>query len=190
MSSKKKSAYVSPDAKCYREGGYTLIKDQKRSIFIAIDHADLGYGTLAAHGHADALSFQMYVKGEPIFVDPGSPNYHITPQERDNYRSTYWHNTASVEHQNQSEMLGAFLWGKRATTKVVKFSQKDGTILIAETFYNSIRHYRRFKYKNGVLILTDIFLKTGDKEKQQISSKSSGKNKKIHDTKFRLKEKK
>lgn len=43
---KKKSAYVSPDAKCYREGGYTLIKDQKRGIFIAIDHADLGYGTL------------------------------------------------------------------------------------------------------------------------------------------------
>ncbi|WP_418714570.1 alginate lyase family protein [Blautia hydrogenotrophica] len=165
---KKKSAYVSPDAKCYREGGYTLIKDQKRSIFIAIDHADLGYGTLAAHGHADALSFQMYVKGEPIFVDPGSPNYHITPQERDNYRSTYCHNTALVERQNQSEMLGAFLWGRRSKTNLISFQQKMGIKLEAMTEYNGIIHHRRYQYADGVLKIWDSFTGANGKNKEQI----------------------
>lgn len=165
----KKSAYVSPDVKCYREGGYTLIKDKKRGIFIAIDHADLGYGTLAAHGHADALSFQMYIKGEPIFVDPGSSNYHITPEERDIYRSTYCHNTATIERQNQSEMLGAFLWGRRAVTKLITFKKntKEVQLEVAVT-YAGIIHQRCYCYKEGTLIIEDRFPGKSGKEKQQL----------------------
>ncbi len=40
------------------------------------DAAPLGFLSIAAHGHADALSFILHVDGSPILVDPGTFMYH------------------------------------------------------------------------------------------------------------------
>jgi hypothetical protein len=40
------------------------------------DAAPLGFLSIAAHGHADALSFILHVDGSPILVDPGMFTYH------------------------------------------------------------------------------------------------------------------
>ena len=115
----QKSCYVSRRNVCYEEGGVTLLRSADNRAFIGIDHGELGFGSIAAHGHADALSFQMYLEGEPIFADAGTYIYHIDLESRNAFRKTENHNTVTIKGKNQSEMLGAFLWGKRAETTLL-----------------------------------------------------------------------
>lgn len=48
-------------SRTFEEGGYTFLRSKNGKVVIGIDHAPLGFGSIAAHGHADALSFQLYV---------------------------------------------------------------------------------------------------------------------------------
>lgn len=147
--------YEKPNASCYREGGYSFLRSKDQKVFIAVDHAALGFGTIAAHGHADALSIQAFLKGTPVLTDPGTWNYHLSGNLRNSFRSTKWHNTVGVADQNQSEMLGPFLWGKRAQTELLDCQKKpEKVILKAQTQYGTIRHTRtlRFDYKRTLWI--------------------------------------
>lgn len=114
----RKERYIPNLVSCRKEGGYTFIQSKDKRILIGIDHANLGFGSIAAHGHADALSIQLLVDGIPVLVDSGTYNYHYKPEDRDYYRSTAAHNTVEVGTKEQSDMLGPFIWGKKATTKL------------------------------------------------------------------------
>ena len=156
----EKKKYVPALANCRKDGGYTFLRSQDRKILIGIDHADLGFGSIAAHGHADALSFQMFIDGMPIFVDPGTYLYHCGLKKRNVFRKTENHNTITVNEKDQSEMLGAFLWGKRANCKLINFENTpDKTILVAEhDGYHPIIHRRIFEFDgNRKLFIKDQF---------------------------------
>lgn len=164
----KKEKYISPISNCYRMGGYTFFRSHDRRILIGIDHAELGFGKLAAHGHADALSFQLFVEGKPVFVDSGTYNYHVPARERDIVRSTASHNTVTVDQQNQSEILGAFIWGQRAKCTLLDYScNAQEVILRAEVHYKGIRHRRCFQYnyEDSLIIKDEVTLekRTGGK---------------------------
>jgi len=79
-----------------------------------IDHAPLGFGALAAHGHADTLAVWLSIEGLPVFVEAGTYLYHSNSHWRDYFRSTRVHNTLVVEATDSSKMRGAFNWDKRA----------------------------------------------------------------------------
>lgn len=155
----QKHCYYSPEVKCYKEGGYTLWRSKNNKVLIGIDHADLGFGSLAAHGHADALSFQMFIEGTPVFVDPGTYNYHVPKKTRDEFRATKNHNTVCVDNQNQAEILGPFLWGKRYKISNVEFDNESEKkcIMTAELQNSSYVHRRKFAYnKANQLIIEDV----------------------------------
>lgn len=155
----QKNCYYSPEVKCYKEGGYTLWRSKNNKVLIGIDHADLGFGSLAAHGHADALSFQMFIEGVPVFVDPGTYNYHVPKKIRDEFRATKNHNTVCVNDQNQAEILGPFLWGKRYKINNVEFDNEceKKCIMTAELQNSSYVHRRKFVYnKANQLIIEDV----------------------------------
>lgn len=155
----QKPCYYSPEVKCYKEGGYTLWRSKNNRVLIGIDHADLGFGSLAAHGHADALSFQMFIEGTPVFVDPGTYNYHVPKKTRDEFRATKNHNTVCVDNQNQAEILGPFLWGKRYKISNVEFDNESEKkcIMTAELQNSSYVHRRKFAYnKANQLIIEDV----------------------------------
>ena len=44
------------------------------------------------------------------------------------YRKTENHNTVCINGRDQSEMLGAFLWGKRAESQLISHSNAQGKI--------------------------------------------------------------
>ena len=67
-----KPLYDASGSRCFEVGGNTFIRDKQNRILIGIDHAELGFGSIAAHGHADALSFQMLIDGKVVFADPGT----------------------------------------------------------------------------------------------------------------------
>ncbi len=130
IKSSQKTCFVKQQYSCYRDGGYTILRSKDNKVLMGIDHSDLGFGSIAAHGHADALSFQLFYEGIPIFVDPGTYIYHCDIQSRNYFRQTRCHNTVSVNESNQSEMLGAFLWGKRAEAVVDYAGEKNGKYII------------------------------------------------------------
>lgn len=150
----EKNIYESNKVVSYKEGGYTFLRSNDKRILIAIDHAKLGFGSIAAHGHADALSIQVFVDGKALFVDTGSYNYHIPAIVRDRDRSTIAHNTVIVDG-NQSEILGPFMWGDRAETHLDNLVINNNEVILdLETGYRDIKHYRRiyFDYKSKLII--------------------------------------
>ena len=96
----------------FAHGGYTLWRE--RGLLVTFDHGPLGLGPLAAHGHADALSLTVFRGTDAIVTDPGTFAYHEDPEARDRCRGTPAHGTVSFGSRSQSEMLGPFLWGRRA----------------------------------------------------------------------------
>ncbi len=102
-------------------------------ISVSLDCGELGFKSIAAHGHADALSVTMRVGGVDFLVDPGTYDYFTWPAWRNYFRSTSAHNTLTVDGFDQSEMLGSFLWGARANARCVEWSPNDtGGRIIAE----------------------------------------------------------
>lgn len=103
----------------FPEGGYYLLKlEQKPNVQILFDCGPLGYGTIAGHGHADALSLVVRVAGKDFLIDPGTGTYEYNSPFRNYFRSTRAHNTVVIDGRDQSEMRGPFLWGKRANASV------------------------------------------------------------------------
>lgn len=88
-----------------------------KNISVAFDAGALGFGRIAAHGHADALSFTLRVNGLEFLVDPGTYDYFTHPEWRRYFKSTRAHNTIEIDGLDQSESLGLFLWGRRAVTR-------------------------------------------------------------------------
>ena len=100
---------------------------------IVFDCGLLGYLSIAAHGHADALHLSVSVDGRPILIDPGTYAYHEGGKWRDFFRSTAAHNTIVVDGCDQSEMVGAFMWGHKANVRLLRWeSTSDYDLAIAE----------------------------------------------------------
>jgi len=57
----------------FPQGGYYVLGQhfgQLDEIRAVLDCAALGYLSIAAHGHADALAFTLSVAGEEMLIDP------------------------------------------------------------------------------------------------------------------------
>lgn len=101
----------------FPEGGYTVFKNG--AVQLIFDAGPLGYLSIAAHGHADALSVCLAVDGEWWLVDPGTYAYHSEQGWRNYFRGTKAHNTLQVDGCDQSEIGGPFLWLQHASAKIV-----------------------------------------------------------------------
>ena len=152
--------YDASVSRCFKEGGNSFLRDKEDRVLIGVDHAALGFGSIAAHGHADALSFQMLVDGQPVITDPGTYIYHCDLPHRNSFRKTINHSTVCVDGRDQSEMLGAFLWGKRAACTLEHFSSDEDVDILTASHdgYKPIIHQRTFEWhKTGLkLRLKDV----------------------------------
>jgi len=109
----------------FAQGGYAVMRDEEGKRVTVMDCGALGWGSIAAHAHADALAITLSVDGQPVLVDAGTYCYHDEPVWRNAFRSTRYHNTVCVDNTDQSEMLGAFLWGARAKVRIRQWYTSD-----------------------------------------------------------------
>lgn len=107
----------------YPEGGYVVMGGG--DCHLVFDAGPIGYLEIAAHGHADALSFCLAIDGEWWLVDPGTYAYHSAPDWRSYFRGTAAHNTIRVNHEDQSEIAGPFMWLKKANSWIDGFSETN-----------------------------------------------------------------
>ncbi|MEP7070649.1 MAG: alginate lyase family protein [Usitatibacter sp.] len=101
----------------FPDGGYYVLGcdfETGDEIRLIADAGPLGYREIAAHGHADALSFTLSVAGEEFLVDPGTFAYHTETEWRDYFRGTSAHNTLRVDGRDQSQPGGNFMWLRKA----------------------------------------------------------------------------
>ncbi|MBW6525097.1 heparinase II/III family protein [Sphingomonas sp. RHCKR47] len=147
----------------FPDGGYTVHRTMHagHQISLVVDHGPLGYLAIAAHGHADALSFTLSIDGQPVFVDPGTYLYHSGHQWRDWFRNTRAHNTLSVEGTEQSIVSGAFNWANKAQTRLEQVNDAPFKLQASHDGYCKrfgVRHRRSVMLADGELTLMDMLV--------------------------------
>ena len=97
----------------FPEGGWFITRrsDGWQSLFKG---GPFGYPSIAAHAHADQLSFQLRFGATDVLTDSGTYCYHTMEAWRRAFRSTTAHNTVTVDERDQAEVGGAFLWSTHA----------------------------------------------------------------------------
>ena len=106
-----------PEPRAFPGGGYYILGcdfETRSEIRLLADMGPLGYGAIAAHGHADALSFTLSIGGLEFLIDPGTYLYHGGGPWRAYFRGTAAHNTVRIDRLDQSEPGGDFLWLRKA----------------------------------------------------------------------------
>ena len=135
--------------------GYYILGDEFETpdeVRIVADAGALGYLSIAAHGHADALAFTLTVGGRPFLVDSGTFAYHTERAWRRYFRGTSAHNTVMVDHEDQSVFGGPFLWLQHAAATVDEFvCSAEQQMLVAHhdgyrRLADPVRHRRTWRY--------------------------------------------
>jgi hypothetical protein len=119
---------VAPRA--FPDAGLYLLRtrpDEGPEIYCRCDGGPHGFLSIAAHGHADALSVEVRVDGVDLLADPGTYCYHGEPEWRSYFRSTAAHNTIEVDGTSQSVEGGPFLWRSR-TDALANAADLDGEV--------------------------------------------------------------
>jgi hypothetical protein len=125
-------------------GGLTVLRAARtRAIF---DSGPLGYLSIAAHGHADALQVVVSEGGEDLVVDPGTGPYWTDPGARDAFRGTRMHATVSVDGGDQSQPGGPFLWTRHAEARTDHVDLERAAVIGSHDGYlgldDPVRHRR------------------------------------------------
>jgi hypothetical protein len=153
----------------YREGGYAILGGD--GMHVVFDAGSLGYPSIAAHGHADALGACLALDGEWWLVDPGTFAYHSEPAWRNYFRGTSAHNTAVIDGSDQSLIGGPFLWLKHAKARMSDCGIDASGRQWAEGSHDGylrigVQHKRRVELAPGSTDLTvaDLFEGHGEHE--------------------------
>lgn len=101
---------------------------RRPELWCRCDGGPLGFLSIAAHGHADALSVEVRHDGVEILVDPGTYCYHGEPEWRSYFRSTRAHNTLELDGTSQADEGGPFLWSTSVPVDPVVQSGLDAEV--------------------------------------------------------------
>jgi hypothetical protein len=116
-----KDGYSYPKVKAYPDAGYVVLRDE-RGGSLCFDAGPMGPNHLPGHGHADALSFELFAGGRWLVVDPGVYSYH-DKQWRDYFRGTKAHNTVSIDDEDQCVFWGAFRVAYPPKVRLIDWSE-------------------------------------------------------------------
>ena len=153
--------------------GYYLLQSGTRGsgdeVSVLFDCAELGFGALAAHGHADALSISVRAFGGDLLVDPGTYDYFSYPDWREYLRGTRAHNTLVVDDADQSVRLGPFMWGARAHARCLDWLSTPSRMRVSgehdgySRLPDPVHHRRTVELDAGTreITIVDEILMTG-----------------------------
>jgi len=170
LNHKAHGSFTSPEL--FADAGLASVCTHDERVRLFMDFGPLGFTSIAAHGHADALSLLLAIGDEYFLVDAGTYAYHSHPEWRTYFRSTAAHNTARVDGRNQSEMAGRFLWSAKASARLLRFERNSELVTIEAEhdgyarLQDPVTHRRnvRFNRTNGDVSIEDSFRCTGRHE--------------------------
>lgn len=92
----------------FPESGYGVWRDE--NLLLRLDASPLGLGSIAAHGHCDALHLSVWVQGRPVLIDPGTGAYYGDPELRERLADWEAHNGPRPSRFFLPSRKGPFLW--------------------------------------------------------------------------------
>lgn len=136
----------------FASGGYSISRatSPHGSRLLVFDHAPLGFLSIAAHGHADALALWLHIGADPVLIDAGTYLYHTHNGARDRFRGTLAHNTLCLEGRDQSQIAGPFNWSNHAKAELRGdwVGEHDGYV---STF--GVKHVRTVRASDSIEIV-------------------------------------
>jgi glycosyltransferase involved in cell wall biosynthesis len=95
----------------FADGGYYIMRDgwHDRANYLLFGCGPHGAGN-CGHAHADALTIEVIVNGEPLLVDAGTYTYTGSPELRDSFRGSSAHNVLLIDGEPSSRPAGPFSW--------------------------------------------------------------------------------
>jgi hypothetical protein len=121
-----------PASQLFRDGGYAVMRSswERDAHQLVFDVGPLGCPKSSAHGHADMLSLQCAVFGEPVLVDPGTYRYIPEMNWRNHFRGTSAHSTVVVDGRDQADPRGPFSWHARPSARLRKWISTEAFDLV------------------------------------------------------------
>jgi hypothetical protein len=157
-------------SRVFPSGGYASMRGgwEPDAHHAIIDIGPIGCPVSGGHGHADLLSIQCSIFGEPCLVDAGTFSYAADSGWRDFFRSTAAHSTVVVDRTSQAQPAGAFGWRRQPRVRLREWhSTPEFDFLDAEhdgytSLPEPVVHRRRVVFvKPGYWILVDDLSGTG-----------------------------
>lgn len=151
----------------FPEGGYYMLGsdfETDAEIRMLVDAGPLGYLSIAAHGHADALAITLSVGGLEFLIDPGTYAYHTQKQWRDYFRGTSAHNTVRIDGLDQSVPGGNFMWVRHAEAECLEWRHTNEESLFYgrhdgyQRLPDPVAHSRRIRFDKPQqsFLITDV----------------------------------
>jgi hypothetical protein len=164
-----------PIRRAFPEGGYYILGcdfETGNEIRLVADAGPVGYQTIAAHGHADALAFALSVGGKEFLVDPGTYAFHTQGPWRRYFRGTAAHNTLRVDGMDQSQPGGSFMWLRKADARCTLWRSSDDRDVFEGShdgyahLPDPVKHRRRITLEKRArqVIIEDTMLMSGTHE--------------------------
>jgi len=152
------------ESAAFLNSGWFIMRENNN--FIMISAGQNGQGGNGGHAHNDKLSFELCINGKNIIVDPGTYLYTASPEWRNKFRSTAYHNTVSINNLEQNRFVkkSLFLLNNDSNVKINEWmANEDHDLLDAEHYgftgsKNPIVHQRQiiFDKKNIRVYIKDI----------------------------------
>jgi len=105
----------------HAESGQAVWRDARWTV--RADASPLGFGSMAAHGHLDALHVSLWFEQHALVIDPGTGAYYSDPTLRAQLASWEAHNgPVPVAGRQTPRRMGAFLWAQHHQQPTLEMS--------------------------------------------------------------------
>mgnify|MGYP002395340583 CR=1 FL=1 len=137
-------------SKSFSDAGIYIMREG--SNYLIVSSGPNGQNGNGGHSHNDKLSFEGFIDGEQVFIDPGTYVYTSFPNWRDKFRSARFHNTVMIDEKEQNRFLTLFSMMEEAKPKVIKWETSDSFDIFTAEHYGYARlsdkliHQRTIKF--------------------------------------------
>ena len=134
-------------------GGYYVMRAGQGAAahYLVFDCGPFGLEALPNHGHADALSFELYALGQTLLVDPGFYSATLGLEWRNFFRGTKSHNTLVVDGLDQSHLMDARRVYRPARASCLSWISNDGFDFVDGTHNGYARLAQPITHRRQIL---------------------------------------
>jgi len=160
-----------PGSEAFADGGFYVMRNSRDHVFV--DCGPLGLAGRGGHGHNDLTSFEAVLDGIHLVSDCGAYVYTASMTERNNFRSTAYHNVAMIDGEEINRFQRPdYLWtlhnDARHIVGEITFNHAGDRICVGHTGYERLNDpvtvWRTFQLDHGThtLKVSDVFEGNGE----------------------------
>jgi hypothetical protein len=86
---------AAPESRDFPGGGFYVLRSERAHVIV--DCGEVGMHGRGGHGHNDILSCEIWLDGRTLVTDCGAYLYTASPEWRNHFRSTAFHNVVQVD---------------------------------------------------------------------------------------------